>query len=325
MSRAAAIAPVRPYRLPLFGAPEREMRRALQVAAVVGAAVLLAVYLAPVRAPEITDVDKVPERFARLILQEPPAPPAPLPAPAVRMPAPPEVAVKTPAPVAAVVPPRPAPRREAVPKVAPDHGTTGRERAKEQVAQLEKVKESVDQVLADVTTSLASTDDGVREHRPSRRRARSGRSAAEVTGVDQVRTSTGATAAAIPGTRIELGSAAEAGLPGARATRADGSAAAAGEIRTDADLMAVVRRYAPALQFCYDNELKKSPSLGGKLVVGITVAASGRVTDAAVVRDTVGSAAMVACALAQIEAWRFPAVPEGTVTFQAPFVFTPPR
>ena len=30
--------------------------------------------------------------------------------------------------------------------------------------------------------------------------------------------------------------------------------------------------------FCYDNELKKAPGLGGKLVVSITVAASGRVT-----------------------------------------------
>jgi TonB family protein len=97
------------------------------------------------------------------------------------------------------------------------------------------------------------------------------------------------------------------------------------QIRSDAQLLAVVRKYAPGIQFCYDNELKKTPGLGGKLLVSITVTSSGRVTDAAIVQDSVRSAALAQCALAQIEAWKFPEVEEGVVTFQAPFVFTPPE
>ena len=97
------------------------------------------------------------------------------------------------------------------------------------------------------------------------------------------------------------------------------------QIRSDAQLLAVVRKYAPGIQYCYDNELKKAPGLGGKLLVSITVAANGRVTEAAIVQDSVGSAGLKSCALAQIEAWKFPKVEEGVVTFQAPFVFTPPE
>jgi TonB family protein len=89
--------------------------------------------------------------------------------------------------------------------------------------------------------------------------------------------------------------------------------------------MAVVRRYAPGIQFCYDNELKRSPGIRGKMVVAITVAASGQVTDARVVSNTVGSTRLSECALAQIREWRFPAVPSGSTVFRAPFVFTPPK
>ena len=92
-----------------------------------------------------------------------------------------------------------------------------------------------------------------------------------------------------------------------------------------ASLLAVVRKYAPGIRFCYENELKKKPGLGGKLVVAITVAAAGNVTEAVIVQDTLGSAALTQCAIAQIVAWRFPAISQGVVTFRAPFVFTPPE
>jgi TonB family protein len=123
--------------------------------------------------------------------------------------------------------------------------------------------------------------------------------------------------------RLDAGTAGEAGTaPGGRRRGASG---AAGSGRTDASLLAVVERYAAGIRFCYDNELKREPRLRGKLVIAITVAASGEVTDARVVEDTVGSAALSACVLGKIRAWTFPRVPAGTTTFQAPFVFTPPR
>jgi TonB family protein len=121
----------------------------------------------------------------------------------------------------------------------------------------------------------------------------------------------------------ESGGAGAGGSPGGR--RRGGVGAAGGSGRTDASLLAVVERYAAGIRFCYDNEVKKDTTLRGKLVVAITVAASGEVTDARVVEDTVGSAALSACVLGKIRSWTFPEVPAGTTTFQAPFVFTPPR
>ena len=99
----------------------------------------------------------------------------------------------------------------------------------------------------------------------------------------------------------------------------------AGGYRSNESLLSVVRRYAPGIQFCYDNELKKNPGLRGKLVVAITVLASGEVSEATVVENTLGSNAVSQCVLSQIRGWHFPAIPNGVTSFRAPFVFTPPN
>ena len=87
----------------------------------------------------------------------------------------------------------------------------------------------------------------------------------------------------------------------------------------------MIQKYAAGIQYCYGNELKRDPGLKGKLVVALTVAASGQVTEAVVVQNTVGSSRLASCAIAQIKEWRFPPIAEGSTTFQAPFVFTPPN
>ncbi len=48
-------------------------------------------------------------------------------------------------------------------------------------------------------------------------------------------------------------------------------------------------------------------------------------TDAPIVQNALGSDRLVSCALSRIREWRFPAIPVGVTTFQAPFVFTPPN
>ncbi|MBE0566446.1 MAG: energy transducer TonB, partial [Krumholzibacteria bacterium] len=104
-----------------------------------------------------------------------------------------------------------------------------------------------------------------------------------------------------------------------------GAGAQAGEVRSNESLLAVVRRYAPAIQFCYENELKKNPGLRGKLVVSLTVTADGAVTEATIIEDGLGAPAVTGCSLAQIRGWQFPPVPAGVTTFQVPFLFTPPQ
>jgi TonB family protein len=111
----------------------------------------------------------------------------------------------------------------------------------------------------------------------------------------------------------------------AAADAGDAAGAAPGLYRSNASLLAVIQRYAAGIQFCYGNELKRDPTLRGKLVVSLTVAPSGEVSEAAVVQNTLGSDRLASCALAQIRDWRFPAIPVGVTTFQVPFVFTPPN
>jgi hypothetical protein len=106
---------------------------------------------------------------------------------------------------------------------------------------------------------------------------------------------------------------------------AGGGRAGPGVYRSNASLLAVIQRYAAGIQYCYSNELKRNPTLSGKLVVALTVAASGEVLEATVVRNTLGSDRLAQCALSQIDGWKFPAIAEGVTVFQAPFVFTPPE
>lgn len=114
------------------------------------------------------------------------------------------------------------------------------------------------------------------------------------------------------------------GDPAAEAV-AGGPAGGGSPARSNAALLAVVRRYAAGIQFCYENELKRNPGLRGKLVFSLTIDAAGSVTEVTIVEDALGARAVADCALAQVRDWRFPPVEAGVTTFRAPFVFTPPQ
>ena len=83
----------------------------------------------------------------------------------------------------------------------------------------------------------------------------------------------------------------------------------------------VIRRQSSAIQRCYENELKRNPELAGKLEIEITIGEDGRVKDADVLTNTLGSGAVAKCATSRIKRWRFPKPDGGSVTFVAPFNF----
>jgi TonB family protein len=321
------------YRLPLWGAPDPRFRRCLQISGGIGLFVLLVALFTPRRAVEITTVEEIPERFARLILEEPKAPAAP---PRVVAPTAPEIVMETKpesVPKPKEIPKDVGQRRQTPAPVPQDRGQVGRQKAQQEVAsQLTEVKESLSSVLDDVTAALASTDTGAQPtHEPQRRRTRSGRSATQMAGVGagvpKVDAPVQGSSISGSGAAIaieSIGSVSDGG-PSSTSDRSSNGTVGQSEYRSDQSLLAVVRKYSPGIQFCYDNELKKAPGLGGKLVVSITVTPTGRVSDASIVTDSVRSAGLTSCALAQIQSWKFPEIPEGTVTFQAPFIFTPPE
>ena len=333
----ALAANVAAYRVSFWGEPDPRWQRCLQIAAGLGALTLLTVYAVPQRAVEITNVDQVSDRLAKLILEEPAplvAPPAPA-APEVVMEKPPEIvkpepkvdSKPEPAPIRKI--PETVGKRRPRPQPIPEtRGEAGRAMAhKEVTKQLDSVKSSLDRTLAAVSTSLASTDDGAAKKRSARRRrTRAGRKAealtSAATAVPRARVS--AEASKLEGTSIAIEPLETIAADGGAEAEVGGGSERS-LLRSDAQLLAVVRKYADAMQWCYDNELRKTPGLGGKLLVSITIVASGRVTEAGIVEDAVGSAGLRNCALSQIEGWRFPAITAGAVTFQAPFVFTPPE
>jgi len=319
------------YRQSLFGAEIDPLyRRFLLVSSVVGVLVLLIVLLAPRREQAIPDVTQVPERFARLILDEPEPPAPPQTASRAETPEP----EATPAPTPVEAPPPVRTRSDPRPQASPDQGEAGRVLAQKEVTRsVAGAAASAEKALEGLSSSLGKTtasSGGAKRRR--RREVGNGRGASELAAVGNAGGSgtIDVGGSGLTGTLLSIesvtGVSGAGGEEGSRGASAEGgSTAVSSSHRSTQSLNAVVRRYAPGIEFCYDNELKGSPGLRGKLVATITVAASGDVTAVRLVTDTVGSAALSQCVLAQIREWKFPAVPSGATTFQTPFVFTPPQ
>jgi hypothetical protein len=94
--------------------------------------------------------------------------------------------------------------------------------------------------------------------------------------------------------------------------------------RDTASLMAVVQRYKAGVKFCYDNALKKTPRLNGKITLQMDIDATGRIASLSVASDTIGNLPLQKCIRAQVQNWRFAKVDAGTVRFTLPLVFSPP-
>jgi TonB family protein len=85
----------------------------------------------------------------------------------------------------------------------------------------------------------------------------------------------------------------------------------------------VIRRKQGALQHCFTIELRRDPSLSGKITVKFTVESNGHVSNANVVSSTIKSASLEQCLLRSINMFIFPPIAEseGSMTVTYPFVF----
>ena len=88
------------------------------------------------------------------------------------------------------------------------------------------------------------------------------------------------------------------------------------------DIARVVRLRIRAVKSCYERELKKDPTLKGKIVVQFTIGPMGRVTNSKIGSSSMRNAAVGSCILGRIRSWRFPKPEGGSVTVSYPFVFT---
>src|SRR6185503_13694379 len=153
----------------------------------------------------------------------------------------------------------------------------------------------------DLSASLGATRGEVTTRRTRRRDVRGGRSDGELAGLEAGIKSGGADVggSAVEGKMVALGTLGSSGATSSEAAGSSG-AAAPGVYRSNASLLAVIQKYAPGIQYCYESELKRDPGRRGKLVVAMTVAPNGTVAEATVVQNTLGSERLASCALSQI-------------------------
>jgi TonB family protein len=79
-----------------------------------------------------------------------------------------------------------------------------------------------------------------------------------------------------------------------------------------------------AIQMCYEQQLRRNPSLAGKVTIEFTIQTRGNVTDVKVKENTTGDAAVGTCVANTVSTFRFNPGPEGgSVTYAYPFVFQP--
>lgn len=100
------------------------------------------------------------------------------------------------------------------------------------------------------------------------------------------------------------------------------SEAETGEIDRDS-LTKFVKARLKTIQGCYERELKRNPSLKGKIVMEFTIATSGRTTNVEVAENTLGSDEVGNCIRTAIRAWSTPFKPDADVPVSYPFVFAP--
>lgn len=83
----------------------------------------------------------------------------------------------------------------------------------------------------------------------------------------------------------------------------------------------VVRRYyAARAQSCFDHASRNAPAVRGRVVVRVTIGASGQVSSAAVKSNSTGSDALGRCILGRVGSWRLPEPPGGeALTIEMPF------
>lgn len=78
----------------------------------------------------------------------------------------------------------------------------------------------------------------------------------------------------------------------------------------------------PAIQSCYERELKRTPTLQGRLVIRFAITSRGHVGGVGFGEDTLHSSPVQLCISALMRGWVLPFNPEDDVPVSLPFIFT---
>jgi outer membrane biosynthesis protein TonB len=90
-----------------------------------------------------------------------------------------------------------------------------------------------------------------------------------------------------------------------------------------AKLGTFVRARMGLIKACYENALKRNPTLKGRIAIRFTILETGSLADIAAAQNAMGSPEVAGCIISTMRTWRTPFRPEGPVTVEYPFVFSP--
>lgn len=82
-----------------------------------------------------------------------------------------------------------------------------------------------------------------------------------------------------------------------------------------------IRSRMAGFRSCYENALKRTAQLAGKITLDFTIEEDGRVSEADIDVDTVGDQEMARCLVGLVKRIRFPSPENGNVRASFPFVF----
>jgi TonB family protein len=85
----------------------------------------------------------------------------------------------------------------------------------------------------------------------------------------------------------------------------------------------VVGSHTGAIRYAYNRELRKNPALHGKIVLTFTISPAGSVTECTVEESEMDWPPLEDSLVRMVLGWKFPEIPEGTVTVSYPLVFFP--
>ena len=93
--------------------------------------------------------------------------------------------------------------------------------------------------------------------------------------------------------------------------------------RSNRAIARIVAAHTGAIRYAYNRELRKNPSLRGKIVLTFTISPVGQVIECHVEESAMNWPPLEQSLVKMVKTWRFPEIPEGDVTVSYPLVFFP--
>ena len=301
------IATYRTYQLPWEMAQEQDDRFKKLVKQCLIAVVAFGLVLPfmPIPEPDPAEVEEMPQRFAKLLLDKPKPPPPP-----VVKPQPQEV---TPQPQKAQQP-KPEPVKPQPQKAREKAAKAGLLPFAEQLADL-RDSSTISNVMGD--TSLNKAAGAAKRTERSVIAAKAGKGSGGINTAAMSRDTGGGSLAGRDTTRV-ASPVAGIGDGGPKVQKGGGAPS-----RSREEIELVFEKNKGAIFALYNRALRKDPTLQGKLVLKLTIAPNGAVTDCEIVSSELGDSGLERKLVQRVKMFRFQDKDVATVTTTKPIDFFP--